>query len=200
VIGTPPPSVVVGSFAFLGFDGFVAVVVGVDAVPAGSTAGAGVAPPVDGAGVDVGADALTAGAEGAVCVAAAAVVVVAFLAAGLCLAWCALCVALAFGAVVGVLVAAAGPALGVDLVEPPLPQPAVTMAAVATVQSTARFICRLPLCVEGQVFGLQTHVRLQRFAADAHTRIALGASVDSPRAPRLRVRGTIAGEESWTRR
>jgi hypothetical protein len=64
VIGTPPPSVVVGSFAFLGFDGFVAVVVGVDVVPAGSTAGAlAVAPPVEGVGVCVGADALTAGAE-----------------------------------------------------------------------------------------------------------------------------------------
>jgi hypothetical protein len=47
---------------------------------------------------------------------------------------------LAFVAVVGVLVAAAGAALVVDFVDPPLPQPAVTTATAATVQSRPRFI------------------------------------------------------------
>jgi hypothetical protein len=80
--------VVVGSFAFLGFDGFVAVAVGL--VPAGcAAAGLGLAPPVDGAGVAVGAE--LAGAEDVAAGAAAtAVEVVDFLgcwAVLCCLAW-----------------------------------------------------------------------------------------------------------------
>jgi hypothetical protein len=67
-----PPSVVVGSFAFLGFDGLVAVAVGV--VDTGA-AWLGLAPPVDGAGVCVGADAWAVAEDVAVGVGAAAVLV-----------------------------------------------------------------------------------------------------------------------------
>jgi hypothetical protein len=94
LIGTPsPPVVVVGSLAFLGFDGFVAVAVGVDVVPAGSAAAwLGLAPPLEGAagvGVDAGAWA-TADAEDVVVGAGTAAVVVAFLGcgAGLCFLAC----------------------------------------------------------------------------------------------------------------
>ncbi|HET7047039.1 MAG TPA: hypothetical protein VFI54_02120 [Solirubrobacteraceae bacterium] len=139
-----PPLVVVGSFAFLGVDGFLAVAVGVEVTGAGTAAAwLGLAPPVEGgAGVAVGAEAWALAED--VEVGAEAAVVVVFLAcwAGLCCLACrALCVALAFVAtVVGVLVAAAGAALVVDLVDPPLPQPAVTTATAATVQSRPRFI------------------------------------------------------------
>ena len=91
MIGTPPPPlVVVGSFAFVGFEGFLTVVVGLEVVPAGSTAGwLGAAPPVGAAGVCVGAEALAAGADDDdATVAGAVAVVVTFLGAGLCcVAW-----------------------------------------------------------------------------------------------------------------
>jgi hypothetical protein len=79
--------VVVGSFAFLGFDGFFVVAAGVDVAPAGSTVPwLGLAPPVDaGVGVAAGAGVATTAAEDVV-VGAAAAVVVALLecCAGLC--------------------------------------------------------------------------------------------------------------------
>ena len=70
-----PPSEVVGSFAFLGFAGFVAVAVGVDVADAGATAWLGLAPPVDGAGVCAGAEAWAVAEDVAVGVGAAAVLV-----------------------------------------------------------------------------------------------------------------------------
>ena len=69
-----PPSVVVGSFAFLGFDGFVAVAVGVEAAGAG-VAAAGLAPPVEAAEVCVGAEAWAVAEDVAVGVGAEAVLV-----------------------------------------------------------------------------------------------------------------------------
>ena len=148
-----PPFVVVGSFAFLGFDGLFAVAVGDDVAGAGAAAaGLGLAPPVEAAEVCVGAAAAVAD-DVAVEVGADAAVLAGFLAwwAGLCCLACrALCDALAVvAAVVGVLVAAAGAALVVDFVDPPPPQPAVTTATAATVQSRPRFISPdSPLSVE----------------------------------------------------
>jgi hypothetical protein len=167
--------VVVGSFAFLGFEaGFFADAVGA-AVDAAGADWAGAAACAAGAAVawvgaeDIAADAEEVDEE----VAAAAAVVVAFLAcwADLCCLACrALCVALAFvAAVFGVLVATAGAALVVDFADPPPPQPAVTTATAATVQSRPRFIWPdSPLSVEGFGPGLLTRLRLQRFAAAAN--------------------------------
>jgi hypothetical protein len=58
-----PPSVVVGSFAFLGFDGCFAVSVGLEVVGVGAAAACvGLAPPVEAEDVCVG---VGAGADGA---------------------------------------------------------------------------------------------------------------------------------------
>jgi hypothetical protein len=195
--------VVVGNLAFLGFDGFFAASVGLEAVGVGAAAACvGLAPPVDGEDVAAG---VGAGADGAgvadVAVWVAAVVVVFFACwAGLCcLACLTLCSVLAFvAAVVGVLVAAAGCALVVDFVDPPLPQPAVTTATAATVQSRPRFIWPdSPLSVERFDPALQTRLRLQRFAAAARAKGRPRLLYTHRRPPRLRAfRGTIAGEES----
>jgi hypothetical protein len=144
--------VVVGSFAFVGFDGFFAASVGFDVVGAGADAAwVGLAPPVAGAADCVGVGAGAAGAGVAAVAAGVAIVFFGCWAALWRLACLALCVVLAFVAavVVGVLVAAAGWALVVDFVEPPLPQPAATTATAATVQSRPRlmlaglpFVCR----------------------------------------------------------
>lgn len=135
--------VVVGSFAFLGFDDVFGDSVGLDVVGAGADAASvGLAPPVEGAAAGIGAGAAGAGvADVAAGVAALAVVFLGCGAALCCLACLALCVVLAFvAAVVGVLVAAAGWALVVDFVDPPLPQPAATAATAATVQARPRFM------------------------------------------------------------
>jgi hypothetical protein len=192
--------VVVGSFAFLGFDGFFVVAAGVDVAPAGSTVPwLGLAPPVDAAGVGVaaGAGVATTAAEDVV-VGAAAAVVVALLecCAGLCCLACrALWGALALlVAVVGVLVAAAGCALVFDFVEPPLPQPAATTATAATVQIRARFIRRTPFCLsEASVPGLQTRLRLQRFAATAYRKVRWWLLYTHRALHGCAFRGTIAG-------
>jgi hypothetical protein len=71
-----PPSVVVGSFAFLGFDGLLAVAVGVEVAGAGTAAAwLGLAPPVAGADVCDGAEACAVAEDAAVGVGAAAVLV-----------------------------------------------------------------------------------------------------------------------------
>jgi hypothetical protein len=58
-----PPSVVVGSFAFLGFDGFFALSVGLEVVGVGAAAACvGLAPPVEAEEACVG---VGAGADGA---------------------------------------------------------------------------------------------------------------------------------------
>lgn len=196
-----PPSVVVGSFAFLGFDDCFGDSVGLDVVGAGADAASvGLAPPVEGAAAGVGAGAAGAGvADVAAGLAVLAVVFFACWAALCCLACLALCAVLAFvAAVVGVLVAAAGWALVVDFVDPPLPQPAVTTATAATVQSRPRLIWPdSPLSVERFGPALQTHLRLQRFAAAARAKGRSWLLYTHRRPPRLRAfRGTIAGEES----
>lgn len=200
---------VVGSFAFVGFDGFFVVAPGLDVVPAGAAAtGLGLAPPVGAAGVAVaaGAGVATTGAEAVVVGAAAAAVVVAFLGcrAGLCcLAWrvfvSALALAVAVGvAVLGVLVAAAGCALVFDFVEPPLPQPAATTATAAVVQIRARFTGRTPvLSVGGFVPGLPNPSQTTKLRSGCIPQVGLVAPINSPRPPRLRVPGhDRRGEQS----
>jgi hypothetical protein len=138
--------VVVGSLAFLGFEGFAAVGAGVDVAGAGCAAGwLGLAPPVDAAGAAV-ATGVAGAADEDVVVGADAAVVVTFLgcAALRFLAWWALCTAIFGAAVVGVGVAAAGCALVCDCVEPPPPHPAAAAAAMARMQSAPRFMARLP--------------------------------------------------------
>jgi hypothetical protein len=115
-----------------------------------------------------------------------------------CFACRALCVALAFvTAVVGVLVAAAGAALVVDFVDPPLPQPAVTTATAATVQSRPRFIWPDSLCLSKA--SVPDYKPISDYKGSQPLQTAKGAMGSYRLTAALHgcaFRGTIAGEES----